>query len=233
MHFWASAVHDLTIRPDSPDDIFDPEPVLALQTAYEQTLKATEEHGWQGTTTACGAQLFYTIQDETVSRRAVPVLYVTNLGDCQIMVVRPKTKEIVFKTQEQWHWFDCPRQLGTNSPDTPKENAVLDMVTLQVGDVILAMTDGVIDNLWGHEIVETITQSISAWESSSASGNGADRSGGRNGGMSMAAQELVAAAKRIAMDPYAESPYMEHAIEEGLASEGGKHDSPLTSTAAL
>lgn len=233
MHFWASAVHDLTIRPDSPDDIFDPEPVLALQTAYEQTLKATEEHGWQGTTTACGAQLFYTIQDETVSRRAVPVLYVTNLGDCQIMVVRPKTKEIVFKTQEQWHWFDCPRQLGTNSPDTPKENAVLDMVTLQVGDVILAMTDGVIDNLWGHEIVETITQSISAWESSSASSDGADRSGGRNGGMSMAAQELVAAAKRIAMDPYAESPYMEHAIEEGLASEGGKHGSPLTSTAAL
>ena len=42
MHFWASAVHDLTIRPESPDDIFDPEPVLALQTAYEQTLKATE-----------------------------------------------------------------------------------------------------------------------------------------------------------------------------------------------
>jgi hypothetical protein len=31
----------------------------------------------------------------------------------------------------------------------------------------------------------------------------------------------MAAAKVIALDPYAESPFMERAIEEGLASEGG------------
>jgi len=33
---------------------------------------------------------------------------------------------------------------------------------------------------------------------------------------------LMEAAKVIALDPYAESPFMEHAIEEGLASEGGE-----------
>lgn len=156
----------------------------------------------------------------------MPLLYVTNLGDCQVMVVRPRDKSVVFKTKEQWHWFDCPRQLGTNSPDTPEENAVVDEVELQVGDVVLAMSDGVIDNLWTHEIVEIVTTSIANWEKMKGKGTNDSRRGGRNGGMYNAAQDLVAAARNIASDPYAESPFMEHAIEEGLASEGGRQHSP-------
>lgn len=154
----------------------------------------------------------------------MPLLYVTNLGDCQVMVVRPSDKSIVFKTTEQWHWFDCPRQLGTNSPDTPEDNAVVDQVELQVGDVVLAMSDGVIDNLWSHEIVDIVTASIDGWEKSTTTPDDARR-GGRNGGMHQAAQDLVAAARNIASDPYAQSPFMEHAIEEGLASEGGEPNS--------
>ena len=138
------------------------------------------------------------------------------------MVLRPKQREVIYKTKEQWHWFDCPRQLGTNSPDTPKDNAVVDTVELEVGDIVLAMSDGVIDNLWEHEIVETIANSIAKWEAASQKRPHEDRSGGRRGGMKTAAEELVAAARVIAMDPFAESPFMEHAIEEGLASEGGK-----------
>ena len=42
--------------------------------------------------------------------------------------------------------------------------------------------------------------------------------------MTFVAEELMEAAKNIATDPFAESPFMEHAIEEGLASEGGKMD---------
>lgn len=156
----------------------------------------------------------------------MPLLYVTNLGDCQVMVVRPSDKSIVFKTTEQWHWFDCPRQLGTNSPDTPEDNAVVDQVELQVGDVVLAMSDGVIDNLWSHEIVDIVTASIDGWEKSTTTTTPDDaRRGGRNGGMHQAAQDLVAAARNIASDPYAQSPFMEHAIEEGLASEGGEPNS--------
>jgi hypothetical protein len=99
---------------------------------------------------------------------------------------------------------------------------VTDTVDIEVGDVVLAMTDGVIDNLWEHEIVDTIVKSIEAWEAANIPKVDGDRTGGRNGGMRVAAQDLVAAAKKIAVDPYAESPFMEHAIEEGLASEGGK-----------
>ncbi|ODA78776.1 hypothetical protein RJ55_06160 [Drechmeria coniospora] len=227
LHFWATAVEkdlERCLSPPLPHEPHEPDPVAALQSAYEQTLDATVPHDWQGTTTACGAQLHYRMPPEVVGGGPTALLYVTNVGDCQIMVVRPRLREVVYKTKEQWHWFDCPRQLGTNSPDTPRRSAVMDTVDLEEGDVVLAMTDGVIDNLWEHEIVETLVKSIGDWESGTSRHGAADRTGGRNGGMKAAAQEVVAAAKVIAMDPFAESPFMEHAIEEGLASEGGKLD---------
>ncbi|KHO00099.1 Protein phosphatase 2C-like protein [Metarhizium album ARSEF 1941] len=224
LHFWVSAVEEDTLRSLSANAPHTPDPKAKLQKAYEQTLDATVAHDWQGTTTACGAQLHYRAPGGDSSGGPLPLLLVTNLGDCQVMVLRPRNREVIFKTKEQWHWFDCPRQLGTNSPDTPRNNAVVDTVDLEVGDVVLAMSDGVIDNLWEHEIVDSVAKSIQSWESGKGGGSNQDRKGGRNGGMRVAADELVAAARVIAMDPFAESPFMEQAIEEGLASEGGKLD---------
>ena len=48
--------------------------------------------------------------------------------------------------------------------------------------------------------------------------------GGYAKGMRFVAQELVLAARKIAEDPFAGSPFMERAVEEGLAIEGGKID---------
>lgn len=150
-----------------------------------------------------------------------PMLYVTNLGDSQVLVIRPNDEEVVYKTTEQWHWFDCPRQLGTNSPDTPISNAVMDKVSLEVNDVVLAMSDGVTDNLWEHEVVQNVVRSIRKWESGDVGDRKEDRTAGAGGGMLYVAEELMKAAKVIAEDPYAESPFMERAVEEGLAMEGG------------
>ncbi|GJN77835.1 hypothetical protein PLIIFM63780_001328 [Purpureocillium lilacinum] len=219
LHYWAGAIED-----DLAKEFDEPDPIGTLQLAYERTLDATVPHDWQGTTTACGAQLHYRMPPESVGGGPTPFLYVTNLGDCQVMVVRPRRKEVIYKTKEQWHWFDCPRQLGTNSPDTPRQNAIMDSMDIEEGDVVLAMSDGVIDNLWEHEIVESLVTSIGEWESGKGTHAHEDRTGGRNGGMSAAAKDIVAAARDVAMDPFAESPFMEHAIEEGLASEGGKLD---------
>ncbi|KAF9876452.1 rRNA-processing protein utp23 [Colletotrichum karsti] len=220
LHYWATAIQqDAT----NEGDRFNPNPVAYLQTAYEQTLKATSDpNDWQGTTTASGALLHYKTLDGS---KQVPQVYVTNLGDCQVMILRPRHEKVVYKTKEQWHWFDCPRQLGTNSPDTPEKNAVMDVVEIQEGDVVLAMSDGVIDNLWEHEIIGSIQNSIQRWENGEGGGDRVegDRTGGANGGMKLAAEELVAAAKKIATDPFAESPFMEHAIEEGLPTEGVEH----------
>lgn len=142
------------------------------------------------------------------------------------MVVRPETQEIVYKTTEQWHWFDCPRQLGTNSPDTPQANAVMDKIKIREGDVVLAMSDGVVDNLWEHEIVQNVHESMQrlTHKNQNEVGGDAQEADGR---MLDVAKELVKAARNIAEDPYAESPFMERAVEEGLAMEGGEYGWPL------
>jgi protein phosphatase PTC7 len=66
-----------------------------------------------------------------------------------------------------------------------------------------------------------VVTSIRKWESGEGGPSTGDRRGGAGGGMNFVADELMKAAKVIATDPFAESPFMEHAVEEGLAMEGG------------
>ena len=212
LHFWAL---------EAERDASEPDPVRYLQKAYDQTVAATSSpNEWKGTTTACAALLHHSVGQED----SKPRLYVTNLGDSQCLVLRPKTGGLVYKTLEQWHWFDCPRQLGTNSPDEPKQNAVMDVVKIEEDDIVLAMSDGVVDNLWEHEVIQSVMDSIQKWESGEVGGMTGDLSHGAGFGMPYVAEELVKAARSVAEDPYAESPFMERAIEEGLAMEGGKLD---------
>ncbi|KAL2050738.1 hypothetical protein ABVK25_008976 [Lepraria finkii] len=220
LHFWALEVERDASVTSVAAESSEPNPIKYLQKAYERTIKATSSpNEWNGTTTACGALLHYDSKEP-----GGPLLYVTNLGDSQCLVMRPKQEEIIYKTTEQWHWFDCPRQLGTNSPDTPNDNAVMDKVDIEENDVVLTMSDGVVDNLWEHEVLENILESIRKWESGEVGEASEDRTGGAGGGMLFVAEELVKAARLVAEDPYAESPFMERAIEEGLAMEGGKLD---------
>lgn len=228
LHFWAREVQQETQHEGIPDEEFRPDPIHCLQKAYEETLRATSEpNDWHGTTTATGAQLFYQKSEVDGAPASTPLLYVTNLGDSQVMVIRPGTKSLVYKSKEQWHWFDCPRQLGTNSPDTPTENAVLDVVRIEEGDIVLAVSDGVIDNLWEHEIVENVVGSMKKWEQGDAESAAIGDEEGGDGAMQFVAEQLMTAAKVIATDPFAESPFMEHAIEEGLPSHGGELIEPL------
>ena len=225
LHFWAAATFEAIAEHGS--NPYTPDPVTYLQRAYDQTIAATTApNDWQGTTTVAGAQLHFAPGDS--SGEAQPVLYVTNLGDSEIMVVRPSEAKVVYKSIEQWHWFDCPRQLGTNSPDTPTGNAVLDVVPVREGDIVLAMSDGVTDNLWSHEIVSKVKESLGRWQVEQAKARRPHHQhpeeGGHDSGMTFVAREVMEAARTIALDPFAESPFMERAIEEGLASEGGKLD---------
>ncbi len=223
LHFWAIETENDARRLREPGQNYEPDPIQYLQKAYEQTIKATSApNQWQGTTTATGAHLYFQKKNGDPDAPASPLLYVTNLGDSQVLVLRPRDSQLIYKTKEQWHWFDCPRQLGTNSPDTPRLNAVMDKVEIEENDVVIAMSDGVIDNLWEHEIIENVVSSIRKWESGQGGESSGDRGGGAGGGMKFVADELMKAAKVIATDPFAESPFMEHAVEEGLPMEGGK-----------
>jgi hypothetical protein len=215
LHFWSLAVEKAKFDGDH-----EPDPVAYLQTAFDKTKKATSEpNQWHGTTTACAALL--SADDKNPAH---PIVYITQLGDSQILVLRPSTKNVLFKTTEQWHWFDCPRQLGTNSPDTPEKDAIMDRVEVEEDDVVIAMSDGVVDNLWEHEIVESVIDSLKNWKSKSMEDKFKEPAEqGYADKMRFVAQELVKAAKAIAEDPFAESPYMEKAIDEGLSVEGGAY----------
>lgn len=217
LHFWAVEAESDKYGMEGEGE---PDTVKWLHRAWEKTKEATREpNKWDGTTTACSA-LLATGKEEPKR----PVLYVTQLGDSQVLVIRPRDKEVVFKTEEQWHWFDCPRQLGTNSPDTPRDNAVVDKIEIEEDDVVLAMSDGVVDNLWEHEVVENVVESLQKWEKGEAKEVNRSEEAGYADGMQYVAQELVKAARVIAQDPFAESPFMERAIDEGLSIEGGKLD---------
>lgn len=218
LHFWAlEAERDSAVN-FSTTASAEPSPVDYLQKAYEQTLEATSSpNEWHGTTTACAALLHH----DSNSSSGKPIVYITNLGDSQVLVMRPRDQEIIFKTTEQWHWFDCPRQLGTNSPDTPQANAKMDKVDVEENDIVIAMSDGVVDNLWEHEVLENVLNSIRKWESGEVGEITENRASGAAGGMLYVADQLMKAARLVAEDPYAESPFMERAVEEGLAMEGG------------
>lgn len=162
------------------------------------------------------------------------MLYVTNIGDCQITVIRPRDRKILFKSREQWHWFDCPYQLGTNSGDQPLTEAVLSTIELEEGDIVIAVSDGVTDNLWSHEIMENVLESLEKWATGdvgsistttvTAAGTAVEGQKASNDladCMVFAARRLLNAALTIALDPFADSPYMEKAIDEGLTIEGG------------
>lgn len=220
LHFWAVAAERDGLGGGRPD------PVGYLEEAYARTKEAlSPPTEWLGTTTACSALLG--VEREGGKGVARPVLFVTQLGDCKCLVLRPGERRVVFATQEQWHYFDCPRQLGTNSPDEPRVNAVLSRVEIQEDDVVLAMSDGVTDNLWEDEISDHAVDALQSWkEKTSDGGHGLEDGtpGSFAEGMRHVAQELVLAARKIAEDPFAASPFMERAVEEGLAIEGGKLD---------
>lgn len=215
LHFWAlAAEQDAQVSGSGAE----PNPMQYLQRAYEQTLEATMKPSeWHGTTTACAALLHCARSNAGVD----PVLYITNLGDSQILVLRPNDQEVIYKTAEQWHWFDCPRQLGTNSLDTPLKDAVMGKIVLEENDVVLAMSDGVTDNLWEHEIVHNVVESLRTWGQGSDDDSLDGQIAETSNGMEFVAEELVKAARLVAEDQFAESPFMERAVEEGLAIEGG------------
>ncbi|KAJ5924371.1 hypothetical protein N7466_008558 [Penicillium verhagenii] len=216
LHFWSLEIE----RSLTPTAL--PDPVGYLQSAFEETIRATSTpNEWLGTTTSATALLHWTKGNDGKKQ---PLLYVTNLGDCKILVIRPSEERLVFSTTEQWHWFDCPMQLGTNSIDTPRKDAVMTKVPLQEDDIVLAVSDGVMDNLWEHEVVTNILDSLKKWDQGSQDTTELASSDLSNDRMVYVARELMNAALVIAQDPFAESPYMEKAIDEGLAIEGGKMD---------
>jgi len=125
--------------------------------------------------------------DETVARQLVggttlllgqlsasdSRLEVLNFGDSGLMILRPSTRKmrdgqmalnprVVFRTHDQTHWFNCPYQVSSSSPVMePPDQA---SVAVEAGDLVIAGTDGIFDNLFDHEIQGLARQTLGpAW----------------------------------------------------------------------
>jgi serine/threonine protein phosphatase PrpC len=102
------------------------DPVSILQKSYEESMQEAQQEvninvytinihtkRLQGIIGSCTACLAILRHEE---------LRIANLGDCGISVIRHN--DYIFRSEEQQHSFNFPYQLGTSSPDKPKDAQV-------------------------------------------------------------------------------------------------------------
>ena len=118
---------------------FPEEPAKLIKKAIEAIPQDLLQHG--STTVTVGV-----ITDST--------LRVANVGDSGFRVYRPG-RGIVHATAEQQHFANCPFQLGGASSDPP-ESAQSYEFSILPGDLIIAASDGLYDNVYDKEISECI-----------------------------------------------------------------------------
>lgn len=97
-------------------------------------------------------------------------LAILNLGDSGILVLRPALRtppgsdtpllfpRVIFRSSDQTHYFNCPYQLG--SSNAPVEVPDLIHVRLREGDLVIAATDGVFDNLFDRQVQAIVARHL-------------------------------------------------------------------------
>ena len=114
------------------------------------------------------------------------VLRALNLGDSVCLVLRDGA--VAARTREIVHYFDCPYQLGDDSPDRPSDGTTL-QAEIFGGDVIVAGSDGVFDNLSDADVCEIVSTF------------------GARGKSSAIAKKIVDRSRTVSMDPDSVTPY--------------------------
>ena len=85
---------------------------------------------------------------------------VTSVGDCGLRVIRGGN--VVYASKVQEHAFNRPYQLGSEQLfpgcDIASKSAVTEGIPLQVGDAIVAGSDGLFDNMFDTDIVAVMSE---------------------------------------------------------------------------
>ncbi|KAK4390674.1 putative protein phosphatase 2C 55 [Sesamum angolense] len=161
-------------------------PTRVLEKAYTST-KA------KGSSTAC----IIALTDQG--------LHAINLGDSGFMVVRDGCT--VFRSPVQQHDFNFTYQLeGGNAGDLPSSGQVF-TIPVAPGDVIIAGTDGLFDNLYNNDITAVVVHAVRA-----------------GFGPQVTAQKIAALARQRAQDKNRQTPFSTAAQEAGFRYYGGKLD---------
>jgi len=114
------------------------------------------------------------------------VLRALNIGDSVCLVLRDGA--VAARTREIIHYFDCPYQLGDDSPDRPRDGTKLQAEIFK-GDVIVAGSDGVFDNLSDADVCNIVSSFGPKTKSTAI------------------AKKLVEQSRKVSLDPEAVTPY--------------------------
>jgi protein phosphatase PTC7 len=114
------------------------------------------------------------------------ILRALNLGDSVCLVLR--NGAVAARTREIIHYFDCPYQLGDDSPDRPSDGTTL-QAEIFGGDIIVAGSDGVFDNLSDADVCEIVN------------------SFGPRTKSSMIAKKIVDRSRTVSLDTNSVTPY--------------------------
>lgn len=131
-------------------------------------------------------------------REGSNMIKASNLGDSGFALFR--NKELIFQSSPLQHFFDCPYQFAscpefTDDTDRP-EDATDYELQLQSGDVIVAATDGLWDNIHTEELLPLLPASEDA--------------------VQQAAHQIAAAASSNAYNEKYASPYTVEALRQGM-----------------
>ncbi|PKA55308.1 putative protein phosphatase 2C 55 [Apostasia shenzhenica] len=169
---------------DEPKGLINP--LRVLEKAYSST-KA------KGSSTACIVAL--TSQG----------LHAVNLGDSGFIVIRDGCT--IFRSPVQQHDFNFTYQLESgNGSDLPSSAQVF-IIPVEAGDVIVAGTDGLFDNLYNNEITAIVVHAVRA-----------------RLGPQVTAQKIAALARQRAQDKNRQTPFSTAAQDAGYRYYGGKLD---------
>ncbi|XVF17864.1 hypothetical protein REPUB_Repub10bG0161300 [Reevesia pubescens] len=162
------------------------DPARVLEKAHSNTKS-------QGSSTAC----IIALTEE--------VIHAINLGDSSFIVVHDG--RTVFHSPVQQHGFNFPYQLESgDSGDLPSSGQVFRIPVLP-GDVIVAGTDGLFDNLYNNEVTAVVVHSLRAGFSPE-----------------LMAKQIAALARQRAVDKNRQTPFGKAAQDAGFLYYGGKLD---------
>ncbi|XP_008786118.2 probable protein phosphatase 2C 55 isoform X2 [Phoenix dactylifera] len=162
------------------------DPARVLEKAYSST-KA------KGSSTACIIALTH------------QGIHAVNLGDSGFIVVRDGCT--IFRSPVQQHDFNFTYQLESgNGSDLPSSAQVFTF-PVAPGDVIIAGTDGLFDNLYNNEVTAVVVHAVRA-----------------RLGPQVTAQKIAALARQRAQDRNRQTPFSSAAQDAGYRFYGGKLD---------
>lgn len=164
-----------------------------------------------------------------------------NLGDSGFAILSPidtvegfgSKYRIKFKSESQQNYFNCPYQItlappngrasdtsgltATDLSSTPPNN-----LFVETGDIVLLMTDGVIDNIFDDELEELVSTSINIHSRKKAASEVPN----------LVAQDIAFRARILSEDSKRESPFTIESRKAGSNYLGGKQDD-ITVVAAI